>query len=174
MIDHNDVEPGIGRVFQGREGGCAAIDGDHQRYALILQLHQRRRVGAVAFSDAVGHIDRHVAPDGREKPGQQRAGTRAVDIVIGEHANLLAVIDCRDDARHGAFHTKQMRWIGQQVAQLGIQERVGGVGVDPARRQDAAQHIGNAEPLRDRQGATLVGQPRAPPFAAQRLFDVQE
>ena len=62
MVDHDNVEPRIRCIRQGREGGGAAIDRDDQRDALFLQFQQGRRIWAVSLGDPVRHVDMQVTP----------------------------------------------------------------------------------------------------------------
>jgi hypothetical protein len=108
MIDHDHIQTCLGGGGKRRKGGCPAIDRNDEANACILELHQRRGVRPVALGNSVRHINRHVPPDGAEELGQKCARARAVDIVIGKHADLLSRIDRRDDTLDRTVHIQQV------------------------------------------------------------------
>ena len=174
MVDDDQVEAHALRLGQRLEGGDAAIDRDHDRGALLLDAEQRRRIGAVAFLAPVGNVDGDVAADGPEEARQQRRRGGAVDVVVAEHHDLLALADRAHDARDGGVHVLEMRGIGQELAQGGLEEVRHAFEIDLARRQQAADRVGQAMALRHGKRHPLVGQPGRPPPAGERALDAEE
>ena len=91
MIDHDHGHAEPLRFGQRLDAGGAAIDGDEQRGALGRQPANRFDVGAVAFKDAVGNVDQRIEPAMAQMPGEQRRRGRAVDVVVAEDRDLLAL-----------------------------------------------------------------------------------
>ncbi len=77
-------------------------------------------------------------------------------------------------ARDGGVHVLEVRRIGQELAQRRLEEIADRVEADVARRQQAADRIGQAVALRDGQRQTLVAEPRGPAPSRQRALDAQE
>ena len=92
MIDNDDVETGLGRGGKRFMRGGAAIDGDDDGRAVGFEAQQCRRVRAIPFAHPVGDIKRGRRADCRKETQQQRGGGRAVDIVITEHDDRLALL----------------------------------------------------------------------------------
>ena len=174
MVDHDDVEPGLGGCVEGLVGGGAAIDGDDDACALLLELEQRGRVGTVALAHAVGDVDPHPAADGLDEARQQRRRGRPVDVVIAEHGDQFARHDRARQAIRGPFHIDQVEGIGQQVAQGGIEELLALVDADPAGGQHPADDLGQVESLGEREGGAFVVQSGAPATPADRARDAEE
>ena len=91
MVDHDDRHAETFCFGERLDAGGAAIDGDEQRGALCGQRTHGFRVGPVALEDAVGNVDQRIKPAMAQMPGQQRRRGRAVDIVVAEDRDLLAV-----------------------------------------------------------------------------------
>ena len=68
MIDDDHVEPGGLRLLERLEGLRAAIDGDREAGAALLQLDQRLARRAVALHQPVGDVDHRL----RAEPAQQQ------------------------------------------------------------------------------------------------------
>ncbi len=63
-----------------------------------------RRVRPVALDDAVGDVDAGVEPVAREEALHQRRRAGAVDVVVAEHGDALALDDGIGEARGGRVH----------------------------------------------------------------------
>ncbi len=162
MIDDDDVEPGLGRGRKRRMRAGAAIDGDRHRDALRLEPQQRRRVRAVALALAVGDVEPDAAADGGEKALNERRRGRAVDIVVAEDGDELAVGDRAHQPRHRHVHVLQMRRVGQEVAQGRREEALRRLDLDAARGQQPADDLRQVETLRQRQAGAVVRRALAP------------
>jgi hypothetical protein len=67
-----------------------------------------------------------------------------------------------------------MRRIGQELPQRRLEEIGHLLEVDLARRQQAADCVGQAVPLRHGESDPLVAQPLGPAPAGQRMFDAEK
>ena len=93
MIDDEDVCSERTRDGQRLEARRPAVDGDDERGAFLDKCLDGRRVRAIAFEQPVGDIDaRREAVMGKE-PRHQRRGAGAVDVVIAENGDPLALLD---------------------------------------------------------------------------------
>ena len=94
VINHHHIRAlGIG----GGNGGIterAAIDAQDQ-IVIRAQLFHRRHIGAIAFFDAVRHIQGRVAPEKMQPVQQQSRRSAAVNIVIRENRDGLVAVQRR-------------------------------------------------------------------------------
>jgi hypothetical protein len=67
-----------------------------------------------------------------------------------------------------------MRGIGQELAQGGLEEVRHAFEIDLARRQQAADRVGQAVALCHGERHPLVGQPSRPPPAGERALDAEK
>ena len=104
--------------------------------------------------------------DRRKKAQQQRRRGRAIDIVVAEHDDRLAVPDGARQPRHGAIHVAQMQGIGQLIAQPRRQKSGRFIDADAALRQQASDDLRETVALRDRRRETRIGLARPPAAAA--------
>ena len=148
MIDDDDIEALVSGGFEGAMRGDTAIDGDDDARALRPQFCQCRCVWAIAFALPVGHVDNRVRADRDEEALKQRGRGRAIDVVIAEDRDGLAVADCSDEAFDRAIHIAKMRRIRQTVAQGGREKPLAVVFADAAARQEPPDDFGKAETLR--------------------------
>ena len=174
MVDHDQVEAGAPGLGQRLECRHAAVDRDHHIGPLLLELQQRRRVGAVALQPAIGDVDADIAADAAEEAQQQRRRRGAVDVVVAEHDDALARAHRAHQPRHGGVHVLEMQRIGQELAQRRVEEIRHALEIDVARRQQARHGVGQAVALGDGQRRALVAEPRRPAPAGQRLLDAEE
>ena len=174
VVDHDEIESGAPRLGQRLEGGDAAIDRDDDGSAVLPDLQQRRRIGAVPLLATVRNVDADIAADGPEETQQQRRGGGAIDIVVAEHDDALARLDGPHEAPDGRVHVLQMRGIGQELAQRRFEKVGNRLEADVARRQQTANRIGQAMTLGDRQRQPFVAEPRGPALSRQRALDAEE
>ena len=173
MVDDDDIEPVRHRRLERRVRRGAAVDGDHHRRALGAECAQRLDVGTVALGLAVRDVDRHRAPEGGEKTHQQRRRGGAVDVVIAQHADGLALAYRLDQPFHRPVHVAEVRRIGQRCAQGRVEERLGIGGPDAPRRQHAADDLGQFQLLGDGDGGAIVAAARAPALAGDGPLDAE-
>ncbi len=128
-----------------------------------LQAQQRRRVRAIAFAQPVGDVDPRRAADRREKTQQQRRRGRAVDVVVAEHGDRLAVADRPHEPLDRRIHVAQMRRVGQLLAQP-RREKPRRLGRDRCRAAPAAGRQSRARPAARRSAAA----PRSASRSRQR------
>jgi hypothetical protein len=67
MIEHDDRQTGRFGGAKRREGGDAAVHGDHHRDTLLPQSQQRRRVRPIALDQTIGDIERTATPMAAKK-----------------------------------------------------------------------------------------------------------
>ena len=150
------------------EARGAAIDGDEQSRALLGERADRFGVRAIALEQPVGDMDHRRQAAMAQKAREQCRRCRAIDVVVAEDRDRLAVLDRIGEAlrrlRHGGQHIR----IGQQRLHGRIEIGLDRVGLDAAPGQDARQQFRHVASLRNRErtrGAALV-QPVAPGAAA--------
>lgn len=176
MVDHDDGHAETFCFGERLDAGGAAIDGDEQRGALFGQRTHGFRVGPVALEDAVGNVDQRVKPAMAQMPGQQRRRGRAVDIVVAENRDLLAVPCGIRDPLRGGLHLRHRERVRQKLAYGWIEEICDGVAVDTAARQHPRQQLGQLVALHDgeRLRRTARIQPVAPKLVGERARHPQE
>ncbi len=86
-----------------------------------------------------------------EEAAQQGAGCSAVDIVVAEDRDALALADGLCKARCGIVHVGQHGRVGHQVADGRLQEPFGVFRFHAAPGQHPGDELGNVARLRDRQ-----------------------
>ncbi len=172
VVEDDDIRPlggGDGVMAEG-----AAIDTDDE-VVLSCKPRHRGHVRAIAFVDPVGDIERGIPPR-RPQPGQEQRGRcTAVDVVIGEDGDPLAVRDRRQEPCCRPLHVLQAARIGQEIAKLRIEEAPGLVRADAARDEKAREREGQAGLLRHRLGETVrLGAGADPAAPGQRCVDAKE
>ena len=155
MIEHHHVEAEPAGLGQRLETGRAAIDRDQKRCALARQHADRFAVGTVALGEAVGNMNARARAVSGQKPCQQCGGTGAVDIVIAEDGDALALLDRERQPGARALHVAQCIGVGQPVADARIEEARHIVEGNPPPRDDPGKHLLQAMALRDHRGAAL-------------------
>ncbi len=115
-----------------------------------------------------------MAADRREEAQQQGRRGRAVDIVIAEHDDRLAIPHRAQQPRHGAIHVAQVQRIGQLVAQPRRQKAGRIVDADAALRQQPPDDFRKTVPLGDRRRDTRIGLAHPPATAAYRSLDPEK
>ena len=173
VIADDDVETGVGGSLESVESIDAAIDGDHHRNALGFQPEQRLGAGAIAFLEAIGHVQPSFRTGRGQEPGKQRRRRRPVDVVVPEHRDPFALYDRPRQSFGAGVHVLQAAGIGQKLSEGGVEEGVGLIDPDPSPGQHPTDHFRDAEPLRQRQCRSLIRQTHQPALAGQRPFDAQ-
>ena len=120
MIDDQHLSSRLHRSGNRPMGSDAAINSDDQVAAFVLKPYQRRKVGAVAFTEAVGDMHTDIKPKGGQCLMQQRRRASTIDIIITENTNFFTSRDSRGKARHGGIEISQHRRVGHQVTQFRI------------------------------------------------------
>ena len=174
MVDDDHVEPGLGRGGERLVRGGAAIDRDDDMGTVGLEAQQGGRVGAVTLAQPVRHIDRGVAADCREEAQQQGRRGRAIDVVVAEHHDALALADRAHQALDRRRHVAQMRRIGQLIAQPRRQKQRRFIRAEAALRQQPADDFGQSQALGDCRCHAILGGARAPSPAAHRTLDAEK
>ena len=174
VVDDDGVEPCPLGLGQWLESGHTAIDGDDDCSPIGLQLQQRGRVRPITFLAAVRNIDVDIAAYGAEKSQQQRRGGRAVDVIVAEHDNPLALLHGLRHPRDRCVHVLEMRRIRQEAAERRVEKIRHRVRIDIACRQKPCHCLRQPMTLGDGERRTLVGQPRSPASPGQRPFNAEK
>ncbi len=110
MIEHDRIEAEAPRLSERLMAHRAAIDGDEKFRACLGERRDRLHIRAVAFENAVGNMDEERRAGAAEKIGEKRRRTGAVDIIIAEDGDRLAVLDrARQAARPPASYRRAHR-----------------------------------------------------------------
>ena len=155
-------------------GGGAAVDGDDQLGAAVLDLAEGGGAGAVALEDTVGDIDRQVPAHGAEPADQLGGAAGPVDVVVGEDRYGPAADGGVDEDLRGAVHVGKTGRVGKQGLEGGIEEVPSPLGRDAARGQGPRQRLTEAMAQLVLAGDALIGGAAAPDAAGERLSDAQE
>ncbi len=121
VIDDDDVDIPLFGSPQSFVAGRATVDRHDQLRAVVDQLIDRRRVGSVAFEDAIGNIDTGLHAEMREETVHQRRGSRAIDVIVAEDRNVLAAPDCLDQASGRLLAIRQR--VGIEALDCGSSDR---------------------------------------------------
>ena len=160
VVADDDVEAGLGRRLQRREGLGAAIDGDDQIGARSLERDQRIAGRAVALHQPVGDVGAGIETEPAQQQDQQGGAGRAVDVIVAEDGDRFLAFDGVGEPRCGLVHVLEDGRIGQEIAdrRLAVAGEVGGL--------DAA----GEQQLVDQRHAQIVAARAAPApgLAAQR------
>ena len=141
-----------------------AVDVD---LALEAGLERRFR----AFAQAVGNIVGAGGADGFEKAQDQRAGGRAIDIVIAEYGYLFTRLNSFGHTRSRKVHILESGRVGQRIAQCRVQETLDVFGCDAARGKYTGQNFGDFELLGQCQRRPIVLEAGPPALAGDRALD---
>src|SRR6516165_5743741 len=168
MIDNDDLEPGRGGIGEGQMGVRPAIDGDDEARSFRAETQQRRRVWAVAFAQTIRNVDARPASDGCKKTHQQRRRCRAVDIVVAEDSDGLALAHGSHEPCRRSLHVAQMRRVGELVAQARCEKTVRMVMVDAALSEQPTNNFRQCQAYGDRLTFRNVARPQPPATTANR------
>ena len=106
VIQHDDIGvAGDKAECLGRR--CAAVDADDQARATQHQRVQCGAVGAVALHHAIRHVVHDLAAKLPQQGDHQRRAARAIDIVIAEHPDSLAMLHRIGEAIRRDVHIDQ-------------------------------------------------------------------
>ena len=141
VVDDDDIGAELGRAFENVEAGRAAVDGDDELGAVTHEAFEGGGVGAVAFGEAVGDVDavRHAVM--RQEARQQRRRAGAVDVVVAEDGDLLALGDGVGDAASRLVHVGEARRVRHQGLDGRVEEQRHGIERHAARGEHAAQEL---------------------------------
>ena len=93
MVDHHHVEAELARLRERLEARGPAIDGDEQSGALLGERADRFGVRAVALEQPVGDMDHRRQAAMAQEAREQCRRCRAIDVVVAEDRDRLAVLD---------------------------------------------------------------------------------
>jgi hypothetical protein len=176
VVENDDVEPEPCGLLERLEADRPAIDGDDEIGPLRLKLPHRFDIGAVALADPIGDVDERLAPDFLEIFAEQGRRTGAVDVVVAEDGDALAMLERVCEPRGGGLHVDHLARVRHQVAQRRLEMALDRVEVDSSAGENAGEEVAAAGQLRNGQGARLSRriEPGAPGAAGQRGIDIQE
>ncbi len=135
VIGNDEIESQPGSGLCGSKIADSGVDTDHQANALPGDGLQYRRLHAVAISQAVRHMEIHLAAEHLESGLKQDDGRGAIHVIV-------AVDEDGFLARNGSLHTRDgcghtLHGVGiEQVFDAGMKENIGfGSAAYPALRQ---------------------------------------
>ena len=176
MVEHDDVEPEPPRLGERLMADRAAVDRHQQARALGGEAGDRLDIGAVAFGDAIGDVNKRLAAASVEEFGDQRRAAGAVDVVIAEDRDPFALHRGARQTLRRRLHVAQDEGVGHQIAQGGIEIALDVVGRDAASGEHAGDELVVARRLGDRERARLARgvEPRPPGAPEDRALDIEE
>ena len=127
--------------------GDAAVHGDQQPHALVVQTPDGVAAEAVAVLDAAGDVVQHVGAPALEIVHQNAGGGDAVHVIVPEHRHAFAAVQRPADALHRLVHVRHQEGAeGQPVLPF---QKCGGLlrRLHPAGGQHSGHQIGVARRL---------------------------
>ena len=112
-------------------------------------------------------------PSCRSSVHHQGRAARAVDVVIAEHADRLAVLHRIGEPIGSDVHIDQHGRVGQQRAQRRIEEVASRIDVDAARREQATHDFRHADALSDAETDTVLAATPHPAPATQTTINAE-
>ena len=173
VVEHHDIEPqggGLGERFVRRR---SAIHGYDDGDSVRLKRAHPADIGSVSLGHPVGHIDRELVSDGREKASQERRRGRSVDVVVREDPDPFAVMDRAYDPLAGAVHVAQRGRVGERRAQRGVEEVVDPIDPDAPSGKNAGDNLRQSVRLGDGERLPVVSRPWVPALSGDRPGDIQ-
>ena len=86
----------------------AAVDRDDQLHILRAQCAHGNLVEPVALFESGGNVACHMSAALAQKVREQTRRRDAVDIIVSEHADMLAPFECFSDPAHRLVHVQQI------------------------------------------------------------------
>lgn len=160
VIEHDDIRPRRrgDRLMRQR----SAIHADDE-IVTFRQFPHRGWIGAVAFVNPVGNVERRAMAEVTKPGDEQRGGGAAINIVISEDGNPLPPFQTRDKALRGLCHVAEAQRIGKQIAERGGTVKRGILCRHPLPDKHPAKGQGQARGLRHGFRETVLLYPGADP-----------
>ncbi len=131
MVRDDDVDAeGAGMLDDGT-GADSGIDTDDEGDAAGLGFGDDFGAHAVAFAEAVGHVEFALAAGDLDGFGEEDDRHGAVDVVVAVEEDLFPILDGEGEAGDGAGEAEQLG-AGVELAEVGMEEGLGGGGVSVA------------------------------------------
>ena len=118
VVDDDHVEPGRAGLLQRLERLRSAIDAHRDARAARLELDQRLARRPIALHQPVWDIDDRLGAEPAEQQHQQRGAGRAIDVIVAEDRDRLALLDGVGEALGALVHVLEAARVGQEVADL--------------------------------------------------------
>ena len=145
--------------------GDAAVDGNDERGAGILELRERFVADAVSVVEPAGQVIADIAAEQLEAAIDERGGGHAVGVVIAVDDDAAAGFDCAKNAIDRLRNARQLVGIAQ-AAEPRIEKTAGLIGVGDAAGQEQLGHDGgDAGTLFQSRHSHRVVRTNAPPLA---------
>ena len=109
MVNDDGFHAEFRRMGQGIMGEHTAIQGEQQVAALLFQKFHRVFAGAIAFGQAVRHVDDGVRAHGAEKQLEDCGGGNAIDIIVADDADAGLGDDGFGQTCRALLHVLQRR-----------------------------------------------------------------
>ena len=116
MVDNDDIHAGIGDGGKRLVGRDAAIDGEDEPGAVLLEFGKGLPVRAVPLLLPVWNMDIDRQAEFAKNTHQKRRRRRAVDIIVAEDADWRARLHRVGEPFRGPVHVLESRGVRQKVA----------------------------------------------------------
>ena len=166
VVDDDDIEPGRLGFFQRLERLRSAVDAHRDAGTAPFQLDQRFAGRAVAFHQPVGDIDDWRRSEPPEEEHEQRRAGRAVDVIVAEDRDRLALLHRVGEPLGALVHVLEAARVGQEVADPRVAVTSEIVAGDAAGEQQLVDQRVHA-------GAIIRLPPPAPRLASYRSLHLQ-
>ena len=129
MVGDDQIQTQPPRGFRFGKGAHAGVDGDHDANAVGVRSFKHARLHAVAFAEAVRHVETCFTAEHLDGGLEQDHGDSAVHIVVAVKKNGLARGDGAFEPLDGRGHAEHEKGI-MEMRGLGIEEGegLGGLG----------------------------------------------
>ncbi len=174
VVGDDDPDAGSPRRAHRVHGGDAAVAGDDQRGAGSLRRGQAGGPEVVAVAQPVRHESHDVRARRAERPGEQRRGALAVDVVVAVHEDGAAGPHGGGDGLDRLAHAGEragVRQPGHGGAKERARVRLGGLA---ALHQQRRERGGNAERPREPVDHGRIGRRHHHPPEHRRREDAHQ
>ncbi len=163
-------------MLEGLVADRAAIDRDDELCAFRSKSRNRLDIRAVALRDPVGDVDDGLAATGDEVFAKQSRAAGAVDVVVAEDRDALALLDRALQPLGRRRHVAHDEGIGHELPERRIEIALDRLRLDPPPRQHTRDQFVLAADLGDGESAQFApGVEARPPRPPQRrALDIEK
>ena len=121
VVRHHQADAQSGTQLRLLQGGDAAVDGDDQTNALLMEVKDGALVEAVALLQASGNVTDAVGTQTAQIVGQKTGGGDAVHVVVAENGDLRMILHGLTYRTGGGVHFLHGKGVNEGSA--AIQQR---------------------------------------------------